>query len=92
MTESIVGNGALKASAPRARLSTLRFMWPIERAPEAFQRFGRFTFNYWAHGGFKKLVFDDVGLAGITTELAVIAAMSAVFFMVAVVLLSRQRS
>jgi ABC-2 type transport system permease protein len=67
-------------------------MWPIERAPEAFQRFGRFTFNYWAHGGFKKLVFDDVGLAGITTELAVISAMSVVFFLVAVVLLSRQRS
>jgi ABC-2 type transport system permease protein len=27
-------------------------MWPIEQAPEAFQRFGHFTFNYWAHGGF----------------------------------------
>jgi ABC-2 type transport system permease protein len=66
-------------------------MWPIEQAPEAFQRFGRFTFNYWAHGGFKKLVFDDAGLAGITQEIAIISAMSAVFIAVAVLLLSRRR-
>jgi ABC-type multidrug transport system permease subunit len=66
-------------------------MWPIEQAPEAFQRFGRFTFNYWAHGGFKKLIFDDVGLAGITQEIAIISAMSAVFVVLAVLLLARRR-
>lgn len=66
-------------------------MWPIEQAPEAFQRFGRFTFNYWAHGGFKKLVFEDAGLAGITQEIAVICAMSAVFVVAAVLLLSKRR-
>lgn len=66
-------------------------MWPIEQAPAAFQRLGRFTFNYWAHGGFKKLVFEDVGLAGITQEIAIISAMSAVFVVVAVILLSRRR-
>ena len=66
-------------------------MWPIEQAPEAFQRFGRFTFNYWAHGGFKKLVFEDSGLAGITQEIVIISAMSAVFVSVAVLLLSRRR-
>jgi ABC-2 type transport system permease protein len=66
-------------------------MWPIEQAPEAFQRFGRFTFNYWAHGGFKKLIFDDAGLAGITQEIAIISAMSAVFVVLAVLLLARRR-
>jgi ABC-2 type transport system permease protein len=66
-------------------------MWPIEQAPEAFQRFGRFTFNYWAHSGFKRLVFDDAGLAGITQEISIICAMSAVFVAVAVLLLSRRR-
>lgn len=66
-------------------------MWPIEQAPEAFQRLGRFTFNYWAHGGFRKLIFDDAGLAGITKEIAIISAMSAVFIVVAVLLLSRRR-
>ncbi len=66
-------------------------MWPIEQAPAAFQRIGRFTFNYWANGGFKKLVFDDAGLAGITQEIAIISAMSAVFVMLAVLLLSRRR-
>lgn len=66
-------------------------MWPIEQAPAALQRFGRFTFNYWAHGGFKKLVFDDVGLAGISQEIVIIGAMSAVAFGVAVLLLSRRR-
>jgi ABC-2 type transport system permease protein len=67
-------------------------MWPIEQAPEAFQRFGRFTFNYWAHGGFKKLIFDDAGLAGITQEIAIISAMSAVFVVLAVLLLARRRA
>ncbi len=66
-------------------------MWPIEQAPAAFQRLGRFTFNYWANGGFKKLIFDDAGLAGITQEIAIISAMSAVFVMLAVLLLSRRR-
>ncbi len=66
-------------------------MWPIEQAPEAFQRFGHFTFNYWAHGGFKKLIFDDAGLAGITQEIAIISAMSAVFVVLAVLLLARRR-
>jgi ABC-2 type transport system permease protein len=67
-------------------------MWPIEQAPEAFQRLGRFTFNYWAHGGFKKLIFDDAGLAGITQEIAIISAMSAVFVVLAVLLLARRRA
>jgi ABC-2 type transport system permease protein len=67
-------------------------MWPIEQAPAAFQRLGRFTFNYWAHGGFKKLVFDDVGLSGISTEILVILSMSVVAFAVAVLLLSRRRA
>lgn len=67
-------------------------MWPIEQTPEAFQRFGRFTFNYWAHGGFKKLIFDDAGLAGITQEIAIISAMSTVFVVLAVLLLARRRA
>jgi len=67
-------------------------MWPIEQAPEAFQRLGRFTFNYWAHGGFKKLIFNDAGLAGITQEIAIISAMSAVFVVLAVLLLARRRA
>lgn len=65
-------------------------MWPIEQAPESFRRIARFTFNYWAHGGFKKLVFYDVGLTGIRQEILVIAVMSAVFFLLATRLLARR--
>jgi len=65
-------------------------MWPIENAPASFQRVARFTFNYWAHGGFKKLVFHDAGLAGIGQEILVIAVMSAVFFVLATRLLARR--
>lgn len=65
-------------------------MWPVEQAPESFQRVARFTFNYWAHDGFKALVFHDVGLAGIRQEIAIILAMSAVFFLLATRLLARR--
>jgi ABC-2 type transport system permease protein len=65
-------------------------MWPVEQAPASFQRIARFTFNYWAHGGFKKLVFYDAGLAGIGQEILVITAMSAVFFVLATLLLARR--
>ena len=65
-------------------------MWPIEQAPASFQRLARFTFNYWAHGGFKKLVFYDAGLQGIGQEILVITAMSAVFFVLATRLLARR--
>jgi ABC-2 type transport system permease protein len=65
-------------------------MWPIEQAPESFQRIARFTFNYWAHGGFKKLVFFDAGVSGIGQEVLVISVMSVVFFVLATRLLSRR--
>ena len=67
-------------------------MWPIEQAPAALQRFARFTFNYWAHGGFKKLVFEDAGLHGIAQEVSVIALISVIAFASAVLLFSRQRA
>jgi len=65
-------------------------MWPIEHAPASFQRLARFTFNYWAHSGFRELVFDDAGLLGISQEIAVITAMSAVSFVLAARLLARR--
>lgn len=65
-------------------------MWPVENAPESFQRIARFTFNYWAHGGFKKLVFHDAGLPGISQEMLIITGMSVVFFFLAVRLLARR--
>jgi len=65
-------------------------MWPVEQAPAAFQNIARFTFNYWAHSGFKKLVFLDAGLAGIAQEIAIVGAMSIVFFALSVRLLSRR--
>ncbi len=66
-------------------------MWPIEQAPASFQSVARFTFNYWAHSGFKKLVFYDAGLAGISQEILIILAMSIVFFGASVLLLSRRQ-
>ncbi|MBD3348952.1 MAG: ABC transporter permease subunit [Candidatus Eisenbacteria bacterium] len=65
-------------------------MWPIEQAPEGFRSAARFTFNYWAHSGFKELVFNDAGLAGIWQELVVILGMSAVAFVLAATLLVRR--
>lgn len=65
-------------------------MWPVEQAPATFQRVARFTFNYWAHGGFKKLVFYDAGMAGIGQEVLIILTMSAVFFVLATRLLARR--
>jgi ABC-2 type transport system permease protein len=65
-------------------------MWPVEQAPPAFQSVARFTFNYWAHSGFKKLAFADAGLAGISQEIGIVLAMSAVFFALSVALLSRR--
>jgi ABC-2 type transport system permease protein len=65
-------------------------MWPIEQAPPIFQNLARFTFNYWAHSGFKKLVFFDAGVAGISQEILVITVMSAAFFSASVLLLSRR--
>jgi ABC-2 type transport system permease protein len=65
-------------------------MWPIEQAPASFQSMARFTFNYWAHNGFKKLVFYDAGLPGIGQEILVITTMSLVFFLLATRLLARR--
>jgi ABC-2 type transport system permease protein len=66
-------------------------MWPVEQAPESFRSLARFTFNYWAHGGFKKLVFEDAGLAGIATEIGIVLAIAAIAFALAVPLLARRR-
>jgi len=65
-------------------------MWPIEQAPEGFQNLARFTFNYWAHSGFKELVFNDSGFQGISQELLIILAMSAVSFTLAARFLVRR--
>ena len=62
-------------------------MWPL---PESFDRFGRFTFNYWAQSGFRDLVFRDTGLPGIAQEITVIGLMSLVLFAVSVRLLARR--
>jgi ABC-2 type transport system permease protein len=67
-------------------------MWPLEQAPASFQRVAMFTFNYWARGGFKKLVFEDAGLRGISTEIAVILTIAAVSLAIAVPLLTRRRA
>jgi ABC-2 type transport system permease protein len=67
-------------------------MWPVEQAPEAFRQVARFTFNYWAHGGFKKLVFEDAGLGGIAFEVSVVIAISCAAFALAVPLLARRRT
>ena len=65
-------------------------MWPVEQAPESFQRLARFTFNYWAHSGFKSLVFNDAGLSGISQQLLVILIMSVVAFVLAARFLARR--
>ncbi len=65
-------------------------MWPIEQAPAGFQSAARFTFNYWAHSGFRNLIFYDPGLQGITQEILIIGIMSIVFFTLSVRLLSRR--
>jgi ABC-2 type transport system permease protein len=65
-------------------------MWPIEQAPQSLQRVARFTFNYWAHEGFKDLAFRDAGLPGISQEILIIGVMSVVFFALAARLLQRR--
>ena len=65
-------------------------MWPVEQAPGVVQRLARFTFNYWAHSGFKDLIFRDAGLSGIWPEVAIILGLSTVLFALSVGLLSRR--
>jgi ABC-2 type transport system permease protein len=61
-------------------------MWPLEIVPPVMRTIGHVSPHAWAMDGWIALVFDREGVAGIATDLAVLAA-----FAIALGLLARRR-
>jgi linearmycin/streptolysin S transport system permease protein len=60
-------------------------MWPLEIVPPVMRTIGHVSPHAWAMDGWIALVFDREGVAGIATDLAVLAA-----FAIALGLLARR--
>ena len=65
-------------------------MFPYENMPAPMQEIAHWTLNYWAVGGFLELVFENVGVEGVLTNLLVLAAMGLACNVLAHVLLVRR--
>jgi len=65
-------------------------MFPYENMPAVMQQISHWTLNYWAVDGFTELVFNNVGVDGILTNIMVLAAMGLVTGALAHVLLVRR--
>ncbi|MBU0742567.1 ABC transporter permease [bacterium] len=63
---------------------------PAEAMPAFIRSAARFTPNYWANEGFTAIVSYDRGLSAVTDSLSVLAGISAVLLVVALLLLHRR--
>ena len=64
-------------------------MWPLEIVGDVMRQVGHVVPHAWAMDAWSALIFDGEALAGITTELAVLAGWAAVLLLVATVRLHR---
>ena len=64
-------------------------MWPLEIVGDVMRQVGHVVPHAWAMDAWSALIFDGEALAGITTDLAVLAGWAAVLLVVATVRLRR---
>jgi ABC-2 type transport system permease protein len=53
--------------------------WPIEITPPFIQTMGKFTLNYWAITGVKKLILFNQPLSGVAFEMIILALVGSLF-------------
>lgn len=86
-SENTVGSASAPVALVLAALGGC--MVPSEVFPDGLLTVSRLTPHYWAMEGWKSLLFDGVGIAGIGTELGVLAGFAVVFVGGAAVTLRR---